>query len=108
VIKPSRFEIKREHRAGQDRLLIAGELDMASAERLDDTIGALVRQGTRELVLDLSGLSFVDSSGLRLLLLLNDRAAADGWRLALVRPPDEAFVIFRVTGADRHLPFTDD
>lgn len=108
MVKPSRFDIRREHREGKDRLRIVGELDMATATRLDDTVSALLSQGTRELVIDLSGLSFVDSSGLRLLIILNDRAAADGWHLQLVRPPNDAFVVFRVTGADRHLPFTTD
>lgn len=108
MVKPTRFEINREHRDGKDRLCIVGELDMATATRLDETVQALLRQGAGELVIDLSGLSFVDSSGLRLLIILNDRAATDGWRLQLVRPPDDAFVVFRVTGADRHLPFLED
>ena len=108
MVKPSRFEIKRENRGAKEHLLIAGELDMATAKRLDDTVSALLSEGARQLVIDLSRLSFVDSSGLRLLIILNDRAAADGWQLELVRPPDDAFVVFRVTGADRQLPFAAD
>ena len=44
------------------------------------------RQGARTLVVDLSRLGFIDSSGLRLFIVLHQRAGAEGWRLSLIRP----------------------
>lgn len=58
------------------------------------------------LTLDLRGLEFMDSSGLRLLIELNDRARSEGWRLSMIAPTEpSAALVLRVTGADRVLPF---
>ncbi len=40
--------------------------------------------------------------------MLADRAAAEGWRLALVRPAPPALAVFQVTRAEENLPFVDD
>ena len=57
-------------------------------------------------VLDLSEVPYMDSSGLRLLIELHDRAQAEAWELTLLAPKHEsAAVVLRVTGADSALPF---
>jgi anti-anti-sigma factor len=59
------------------------------------------------LTLDLSNLTFMDSSGLRLLIELNARAGQDGWTLALLPSRHESTnMVLRLTGADTALPFT--
>ena len=65
-----------------------GELDVATVE----TLGAAVDDigGAGRLVLDLRGLSFIDSSGLHLLIALHQRAQRDGFQLALVAPAPPA------------------
>jgi anti-anti-sigma factor len=70
-------------RADEDwcRLEVAGELDMATMGVLRDELARL-RAAHRQMVVDLSGLSFVDSSGLRLLLEAQADARRDGWGLA--------------------------
>jgi anti-anti-sigma factor len=107
MITPPHFEIQRELNDGIARLSVSGELDLATVPRLRAEAEALLRS-TRHLIIDLSRLTFVDSSGLSLFIILNDRAAEEGWTLALTRPPETTFSVFSITGADANLPFLDE
>jgi anti-anti-sigma factor len=65
---------------GSVGLAVSGELDLASAPRLEARLKALRRE--HGLVrLDLSKLTFIDSTGIRLLILALDDARQDGWNL---------------------------
>jgi anti-sigma B factor antagonist len=109
VLDPGKtYEIDTALEAGVGRVIFVGELDIASAPELEASALAMVRDEVRELRIDLSKLSFIDSSGLRALIALGDAAAADGWKLALTRPAGEVLPIFALTGADEHLPFVED
>jgi anti-sigma B factor antagonist len=79
-----------------------GELDLGTVEKLR---GALDSIYSKRLVLDLRGLSFLDSTGLRLLVTLHRRAQRDGFDLALVAPVGPAYRAIELTGLDRALPF---
>jgi anti-anti-sigma factor len=84
----------------------SGELDLATVETLRsafDTIGPASR-----LVLDLRGLSFIDSSGLHLLAALDLRTKRDGIQLSLIAPPPPVDRPIRLWGFDRALPFLQD
>lgn len=62
-----------------------GALDLATAERLEQAIAAAERRVVDgRLVLDFSGLDFMDSTGLQVLLDADVRAAADGRNLVVV------------------------
>ena len=63
------FSIDSSARAGRHVLVLHGELDLLSAPELAETFTRLCSQGVRELLLDLRDLQFIDSSGLRALLL---------------------------------------
>ena len=56
-------------------------------------------------MLDLRGLSFIDSTGLRLLVALHQRAQRDGFQLTLVAPAAPADRAIRLSGLDQALPF---
>lgn len=102
-----RVEI-REQRQGEDLTLwVEGELDLATAPALTKHLDAQIGgEQHSALTLDLSGVTFMDSSGLRLLIELHQRAQQDGWRLTLIAPQHEgAMLVLRMTGADRALPF---
>jgi anti-sigma B factor antagonist len=86
-------------------LELRGELDILAASVAKDRIAEL-RQG-RELVLDLRGLSFIDPSGVHLLLELAADAARDGWNLSLIPGPRRIQRIFRLTQTEESLPFTE-
>jgi anti-anti-sigma factor len=68
---------------GPPRLALAGELDLATVPVLEQAIPAL---GSGDaLVIDLRELEFIDSSGVHVLMRLDDAARRDGWTLTLVR-----------------------
>jgi len=87
-------------------LALFGELDIASARGVEDELtsvedGALLAR----LVIDLRGVTFIDSSGLRLVIEASRRAETAAHRLALVRPGDRVFRAFQISGIDTLLPF---
>ena len=57
------------------------------------------------IVVDLSELTFMDSTGLQLLLKAYARSQADSNRLSLVRGPERVQRVFQMTGTERLLPF---
>jgi anti-sigma B factor antagonist len=108
VIRASPFEIHTELTGDAARLTLAGELDMATSPRLEEAVAGVLARGARRVIVDLSGLAFVDSSGLRLFIALNDRAAAGEWTLGLIRPSTSPLSVFQITGAEDNLPFIED
>jgi anti-sigma B factor antagonist len=96
--------------AGDDRaarLAVSGELDLATVPRVEQAVDAALAQDARTLIIDLSGLGFIDSSGLRLLIVLHQRATSEGWTLSLIRPPQRAMTVFQVSGLEENLPFAE-
>jgi anti-anti-sigma factor len=97
-------------RSGTDGTVLvrmAGDLDLGSAELLQRALVALESQGPSALYIDLSGLSFMDSTGLRLILQANDRAKRSLSRLVLVPGRESVQRVFRVTGMQERLEFVD-
>ena len=80
-----------------------GELDVATAPTLRAIVEEIKSAG--RLVLDLRGLSFIDSTGLHLLVALNQRAQRDGFQLVLVAPAPPADRAIQVSGLAKTLPF---
>jgi anti-anti-sigma factor len=62
----------------------SGEFDMSGRRAAEEAVRTAERMGKPLLVLDLSDLAFMDSSGLHLALHARDRAVGDARRLALV------------------------
>jgi anti-sigma B factor antagonist len=65
--------------------VLSGELDMTSVPEVEAALPP-VEPGGR-LVMDLRGLTFMDSSGVRVLMSLDVRARSEGWALIVVRVP---------------------
>jgi anti-sigma B factor antagonist len=101
------FEIDTTSEADAGRLTLSGELDLATVPRVQQAVDAALARGARTLVVDLSALSFIDSSGLRLFVVLHQRSVAEGWRLSLIRPQERAMTVFRVSGLEDNLPFSE-
>ncbi len=80
-----------------------GELDVAGAALLEHELDRIAADhAPRALVLDLSGLDFMDSTGLRLVVLADARARKEGREFALVRGAPDVHRVFEITRmADR-------
>jgi anti-sigma B factor antagonist len=85
------------------RIAVSGELDIASAPRLRDVCARPVHDGGVLVVLDLTGVTFLDSTGLHALI---DAHETPGERLRIVVGPAAARVIDIAQLRDR-LPITD-
>jgi anti-anti-sigma factor len=101
------FEIREEDDGATQVLSINGELDLGTAPVLARRVDERLVAKPTTLTLDLSALTFMDSSGLRLLIELNERAERESWGLTLIPSRHEsANAVLRMTGADAALPFT--
>jgi anti-sigma B factor antagonist len=86
-------------------LSLVGELDIATAPALQATIDRLCEEGAREIVLDLHELSFIDSSGLRLIFTSGHLCERHGCDFSLTRVQPHAQRLFEVTGVVGRLSF---
>lgn len=89
------------------RVRLQGELDIATAPEADDELRRAEAEGPDLLAVDLSGLSFMDSTGLRLVVAADQRAREAGRRLQLVRGPEAVQRVFELTGIDGRLEWAD-
>ena len=78
-------------------VVVEGELDLASIDRVDREVRELRGVGFDQIVVDLRGVEFLDSAGLRLLLSLRNDAKRGGFRLELVRGPACVQRVFELT-----------
>ncbi len=78
-------------------LSLRGELDLTSAQTFERELRAVESGNPRQLVIDLSALEFMDSTGLRTLLSARERAQEDGHGLALRRGPRQVQRVLELT-----------
>jgi anti-sigma B factor antagonist len=84
-------------------LPLAGELDVATANEAHKRMLGLELHPGVQLVLDLSGLTFMDSTGIRLILQAHEHARIHGAGFAVVRPPDQVMRALALVGLDEQL-----
>lgn len=99
------FAVKVQRRDDVAIVQPRGELDVATVETLRAALGAIESAG--RLVLDLRGLSFIDSTGMHLLVALHERAQRDGFQLTLLAPAAPIDRAIQLCGLDGALPFVD-
>jgi anti-anti-sigma factor len=93
----SLMTVEVEARDGRTVIRPVGELDMDTVEHLERPIRQAICDGT-SVEVDLSGLSFFASSGLRLLLVISDHAAEASCKLSLTHPSPQVARIIELTG----------
>jgi anti-anti-sigma factor len=90
------------------RVALAGELDLSSALVFEEELRRIETETKPSLiVLDLSSLKFMDSTGLRLILSAHARALNHGRKLAIVEGGEAVRRIFKLTGVLERLNFVD-
>ena len=96
------------HRDGERmRVRPIGELDIATVPEVDRQLRRLSEDGHVHLVLDLRDVSFMDSSGLRLILAWRERAAGDGGDFSIIRGNEVVERVFDTTRVRDLLTFTE-
>ena len=85
-------------------LVLRGELDPHTAPLLRDQIDRATAEGSiRTLVLDVGGLRFIDSSGLRVIISAHKEMTARSGRLVLRAPTDTTRRLLDITGLADHI-----
>lgn len=90
---------------GGARIVVEGDVDIATVPRLQRALARALESTPKHVLIDLAGVGFVDSSGLRFLLRANQQAQRGGWSLTIVPPAESAMKAFELTGADKWLSF---
>ena len=89
---------------GEGRWLVTrvhGDLDVNTSPALREALFAAVDDGQHALVLDLSGLAFIDSTGLGVLVAVMKQARTRGGDLVLRRPTAAVMRVLELTGLDQ-------
>ena len=86
--------------SGRTVLVVAGEVDVYSAPTLRDRLADLIESGDPTVIVDLSGVDFLDSTGLGALVASLKLAEERGGQLPLVCSADRILRLFRITGLD--------
>jgi anti-anti-sigma factor len=86
-------------------IALVGELDLDGVERVSEHLLRAEETGATQIVLDLTGLQFIDSSGVRLILEADARSRANGSRLRLIRGPAAVQRVFVLSGVEDRLPW---
>lgn len=89
--------VERTSNAGVELLLVEGELDIATASRLIGVLNGAVQEALRSLVVDLTEVDFMDSTGLALLINAHRRLTRRRKGFAVVCPPGPLRRVFEVT-----------
>lgn len=89
-------------------MTIQGELDLATAPRLDAELDRLHGDDLERVVIDLRRLVFLDSTGLEAIVKFHRRGSAEGIDVAVVRGPRAVERLFAVMQLDRSLKLVDD
>jgi anti-anti-sigma factor len=99
------FHVTTERSNGSQRIFATGELDIATVPVLEAAFDAALATSPARIVVDLGGVTFIDSTGLRLLIKMND-TCGDG-RLG-IRSTAIVDRLLQVTGLLDQLPLVDE
>src|SRR5436190_14390839 len=102
------LRVSTEERDGRIVLTLDGELDIATAPRIEEALRSAEEQAPAILVLDLRALGFMDSTGLRTILGADARAREAGRRLVVVQGDENIRRVFEVTRLYDRVEIVDD
>ena len=101
-----RFDLRREDRDAE--LKVFGEFDMTGVLRVEPELTRMLdSEDIDRLRVDLSGLQFVDSTALGVIIDLDHRARRGDFELSIIPGPRHVQRVFEVTKLDDVLPFCD-
>jgi anti-sigma B factor antagonist len=101
------FALRSERHGGTHTIAPLGELDVATSPKLEAELLRVEATDAKSIVLDLSGLDFIGSTGVRVIVAADARSRADSDRLVLLRPSEIVSRVFVICGMGDWPAFTD-
>jgi anti-anti-sigma factor len=92
------MDISEDRKADAMVLALSGKLDATTAKTFEDKILGVINSGAKQLVVDLSRLEYVSSSGLRVFLLAAKRLQATDGKIAMCGLQDHVRQVFDLAG----------
>ena len=105
AFQPFRVDVYDEE--GRIRIAPVGELDLATAPEVDDALRAAFEGPARIVTLDLREVTFMDSSGLRVVLRWDAAGRSDGTAFGLIRGDHVVQRVFEATRVAERLTFVE-
>ncbi len=102
------LDVQSEDRNGLVHVALRGELDLSTVGKVQEELQRVEASSPRVVVLDLSKLTFLDSTGLRCLVTADERARDEGRRVVIVRGPEAVQRVFSITRLEDRLEMVDD
>ena len=102
------LEVKTEDRNGLVHVALMGELDLSTVAMVQEELRKVEADAPPTVVVDLSRLTFLDSTGLRCIVTADERARDEGRRVVIVRGPDPVQRVFAITRLEERLEMVDD
>jgi anti-anti-sigma factor len=102
------LEVRTEDRDGLVHVALMGELDLSTVAKVQEELRKIEAGSPPTVVMDLSKLTFLDSTGLRCIVTADERAREAGRRVVIVRGPDPVQRVFAITRLEERLEMVDD
>lgn len=102
------LQVTTENRDQIVHIGLVGELDLSTVAKVQEELRRVEESAPPTVVLDLSRLTFLDSTGLRCIVTADERARDAGRRLVVVRGPDPVQRVFAITRLEERLDMVDD
>lgn len=106
-MRVTKMKISNTYNSGRLTLYFSGELDHHGAKEAAETIDEILEEYLpRDCYVDLSGLKFMDSSGIALILRISRRMSRTGGRTAIEAPSAQPLRVIDAAGIERLVPVT--
>jgi anti-anti-sigma factor len=102
-----RFDASTSEQSGYRVVSLRGEFDLLVKPEVDAELRAALEPSVGPLIIDLGGLTFIDSSGVHSLVMAHRSASACGQRLVVVPGSDQVTKVLRLCGLEDRLAMAD-
>jgi anti-sigma B factor antagonist len=102
------FKVDHDVEEGVQLVTASGELDLASVDELRAALGTAAATSSPSVVVDVTDVSFIDSTALAALLRSNDELSSNGVRMVMACPPGPVLRLLTMTSLDDRLTLAPD
>ncbi len=102
------LSVETRDEGGRSVVAVAGEVDVYTGPRLRERLNDLLDSGENHLIIDLTAVDFLDSTGLGILVGVLSRVKSVGGSMVLVCSAERILKVFRITGLHALFPIAPD